>query len=99
MKSRIGDLTLGTARLGVMVRCIKVPDSTQWTKEDEQQKDFIVPIIGKTYHVRSSSSAGIHLTEIHNLKAITTFIFGHDIIDEPFFPFDCFNFVSPPATP
>ena len=92
MKSQIGDLTLGTARPGAEIRCVAVHDLSPWA-EQHKKETFVAPAPGKIYHVRAVSLAGVLVAEIRNSDIGLTVLVGQDIAGEPFFPFECFNFV------
>lgn len=89
---RIGDLTLGQARVGTRVRCLIVPDITLWTRVSSYQA-FLLPVVGRVYTVRANiltaTHCGILLEEIKNPQVNTSFVAG-----EPFFSYTSFCLTS-----
>lgn len=85
---RVGDLTLGQARLGAKVRCLIVPDISLWTRVSSYQA-FLLPVVGRVYIVRANiltaTHCGILLEEIKNPQVSTSFMTG-----EPFFSYTSF---------
>ncbi len=92
MKYRSGDLTIA-ARIGDNVRCIRVPDISSWEMKYPLQV-FIVPEVGKLYkirqHILTATRCGVLLIEIKNLDEDDP----TQSLDEPFFEYSAFNFVS-----
>lgn len=93
-KSTVGDLTLGTARIGAKVRCVRVPNMGGW---DSKLQSINLPQVGCIYHVRSCTVcgpfSGVLLKEISNQQFRV--MPGDDTsYAELFFPYDAFNLVS-----
>lgn len=95
--NKTGDLTFGKARIGVRVRCVREPDMSMWNTISY----INTPIVGRDYHVRGvtclCSREGLLLKEISNREKIgLKQVAQYGMKGEPFFPFNCFNFVSSP---
>ncbi len=91
MKLKFGDLTLGTARIGVRVRCVVIPNLSVWEAKSLQY--FNVPTLGSIYRIRSNvftaNYSGVLLVEIRNPEVTLLPMSG-----EPFFSYGSFNFVG-----
>jgi hypothetical protein len=97
MQKSDGDLTLGTARIGARVRCVRVPNIRLW-QDAHTDKEFFIPRVSQLYTVRGNVIAlfrrGILLKEINNPDVSVLFSSGDHIVGEPFFTYENFNFVG-----
>jgi len=90
-----GDLSLGTSKPGVRVRCMRVPGISFW-QDSAKREVFKVPQKGTIYTIRSNiltqsdfggqCKIGVYLVEISNPEVIA----DGELKGEPFFPFECF---------
>jgi hypothetical protein len=83
-RSRSGDLTFATARIGMKVRCVLVP-SLSYLAVIPGKHLVIPPQVSCVYHIRSIGEKGILLKEVTNLSI--------GLVGEPWFPFDSFNII------
>lgn len=88
-----GDLNAGSARVGLKVRCIIVPDMSLWLSKNKHLS-LELPKLRQVYSIRSNvlaaTHAGILLLGITNPQvAVSPLISG-----EPFFAHNCFNVVG-----
>ncbi len=98
MRERDGDLSLGTAKIGAKVRCVKIPDIRLWQERFKLQC-FHAPCLGKEYVVRGNvlvhqGFGGVLLREIRNPDVVILLASGIPLSGEPFFPYSSFVVVG-----
>ena len=103
-----GDLSLATSRPGVLVRCVQLPGTrfhAFWNRFLKQQTLFFLPDLKKIYQVRANAGgapsfeeyfkSGILLSSEKRQPLRNPAVpIEHGYTLEPFFPFNCFDFVS-----
>lgn len=105
-----GDLSLATSRPGVIVRCTQVPGDRFkkfWENILNKQAFHFLPIVKERYIVRANVTGpqgsdqnfmyGLLLSQWPDktpLVNVGVSLNGGISIGEPFFPFNCFDFVS-----
>ncbi len=87
-QKRPGDLTWNTARVGMSVRCIRIPEESIWNLGKNLQA-ISLPVLGMIYSIRSIFQQGICLKGIKNASFNAPQLQG-----EPYFPFSYFNIIS-----
>ncbi len=102
-----GDLSLVTSRPGVTVRCVQIPGARFhdfWNLHMKLQGFLFLPIHREMYRIRANVAAVDSLEEYFRKGVLLSDRQGRSILNpkvfvgqghtEPYFPFDCFDFVS-----
>ena len=104
-----GNLSLATSRPGVVVRCVQLPGDrfrAFWDRILKLQALHFKPSLKELYQVRANVMApqgfdpyfmkGILLCEFGSKKPLANAAVNLNggIVLEPFFPFECFDFVG-----
>ena len=95
-----GDLSLATARVGVRVVCVRMPNMAYWEAIAKAlytaALPFTSPQVGEVYMIRATSSGGILFAEVQNkkLRIRSPNSYSYNFT-EPLFPFNSFCLKQP----